>query len=118
MAAKQEIKFDVNTYRPLRNEDIVYIETQMPTREFGPEEDVKWTSSINLVGTVFINVIHKDYPDASYQMQCVQDGEENWHVFFAHVSPSNHHIPDELSETLVAEIFPQVMERLQRGKPS
>ncbi len=119
MTAKQERNFDADTYRPLNDEDVVNIgNLPMPTREFGPIDDFKWHSLINLAGTVFISMIHKDYPDASCQMQCVQDGKGNWHVFFVHVSPSNHHIPDELAEALVLDIFPVVMEQLQRGKPS
>lgn len=119
MIAKQERNFDVNQYRPLNDEDVVSIGgLPIPERAFRPGEDVAWSGSINLAGTVFINVIHRDYPDAFCQIQCVQDDKGVWHVFFAHISPSNHHLPDELAEALVPEIFPRAMEQLQRGRPN
>jgi hypothetical protein len=105
---------DLNQYNPLR-EETKFIDIPIPKREFAPGRSTNWTFSLTLMGVFIFNIVHKDYPDALCQAQCLYDEKGTFWFFFELLSPTEDYIPHDLVENAFDYIWDEIGRNTPRG---
>lgn len=109
---------DPENYKPTSLQEVVFISSPIPEREFEDGLYCHYQPASFQSGLIVINIIHKDYPDAVCQVQMVPEGGR-YGVFFYHGSPTEKYIPDELAEDLALKhAIPHTMEEIDKLFPT
>lgn len=112
MSKRENPDFDVDTYHPHSLEEVEFVPSPLPSRDFTEGMVANYQPALFPNGLIVINIAHKDYPDAICQIQMFP-GPETYDTFFFHGSPSEHYIPDDEAERISEEVIPITLQRLE-----
>lgn len=116
MSAAEAPIFDVDKYQPQTLEEVRIVPAPEPSKDFTVGMVANYQPALFPNGLIVIGIAHKDYPDALCQIQIFPQ-EGNYNVFFAHVSPSGHYIPNEEAERIAEEVIPITLDCLEQLFP-